>query len=353
MQYQISARPQFTLATLSEEKIADAWQQLSDGRCEELLAQCLELRRRYQLNDWGYIQLLDSISQTCGKTGNDATMLMAWLYCQSGYKMRLARADGHLYMLFASENIIYRHNFFTIDNERFYPYKGDRLKELNICAASFPKEQCMTLQMSQEPRLTVNSTKSRTLQSKQYPNIRVTTTVNHNLIDFYNDYPTGSINNDFSTRWAMYANTPLGDEAKASLYPALRKAIAGKSKLQATEELLNFVQTAFVYEYDSIVWGEDRAFFPEETLFYPYADCEDRSILFSRLVRDLLDLRVVLLYYPGHLAAAVRFEDEQPTGDYLQLPEGRYFVADPTYIGAPIGLTMPSCRDKKITVIQL
>jgi hypothetical protein len=129
--------------------------------------------------------------------------------------------------------------------------------------------------------------------------------------------------------------------------------LSGKSKLQAAEELLNFVQTALVYEYDDTVWGGDRAFFPEEKLFYPYADCEDRSILFSRLVRDLLGLKVVLLYYPGHLATAVRFEGEEPLGDYLQLDDGRYYIADPTYIGAPIGVSMPSVRDEKIKVIVL
>ena len=127
----------------------------------------------------------------------------------------------------------------------------------------------------------------------------------------------------------------------------------GKSKLKATEELLNFVQTAFVYEYDDKVWGCDRAFFAEETLFYPYADCEDRSILFSRLVRDLLGLKVVLIYYPGHLATAVHFVGEQPNGDYLELKDGKYYIADPTYIGAPVGVSMPDIREDIKNVVIL
>lgn len=370
MQYTVATRPQFSLYGLSEEAISDTWRQISDGRCDELLVQCLEMRSHFQLCDWGYIQMLDSLSHTAIHSSashssttsspnlteqqkNEATLLMAWLYCQSGYKMRLARADGHLYMLFASESIIYNHNWFTIDDDRFYPYKGENIEELYICDASFPKEQSMTLRMSAEPLLAVCSSSQRTLQSEQYRNVKVESTVNKNLIDFYNDYPTGYSGGDFGTRWAIYANTPLSDKARQNLYPQLQKQLQGKNQLQATEELLNFVQTAFVYEYDSIVWGQDRAFFAEETLFYPYADCEDRSILFSRLVRDLLGLEVVLLYYPGHLATAVRFEGEQPTGDYFQLPDGHYFVADPTYIGAPVGLSMPSVREEKIKLIVL
>ena len=70
---------------------------------------------------------------------------------------------------------------------------------------------------------------------------------------------------------------------------------------------MKFVET-FEYKLDSEMWGvADRAFFPDETLHYPYRDCEDGAILFTRLVRDLLGLPSALVYYPGHLAAAVAF----------------------------------------------
>ena len=118
------------------------------------------------------------------------------------------------------------------------------------------------------------------------------------------------------------------------------------------ERLLNWVQTAFVYEYDDKVWGGDRAFFPEETLYYPYCDCEDRSILMSRLVRDLLGLKCILIYYPGHLAMAVNFP-ENVNGDYILLQGKKYTITDPTYIGAPVGMTMPGMDNNKATVILL
>ena len=134
--------------------------------------------------------------------------------------------------------------------------------------------------------------------------------------------------------------------------PALRKQIQGLSTRAAVERILNFVQTAFVYEYDDKVWGGDRAFFPEETLFYPYADCEDRSILFSRIVRDLLNLPVVLIYYPGHLATAVAFPGAEQ-GDYISLNGKRFTICDPTYIGAPVGATMPNMNNQTAQAILL
>ncbi len=162
---------------------------------------------------------------------------------------------------------------------------------------------------------------------------------------------TDILDNEVS-RWAVYANTPLDDIVKQKLYPSLRAAIAGKSELDAVNILLNFVQTAFVYEYDDKVWGGDRAFFSGETLYYPYADCEDRSILFSRLVRDLTELDVILVCYPGHLAAAVHFKNAV-SGDYINLNGAKYVIADPTYINAPVGATMPNMNNNTATVIKL
>ena len=226
------------------------------------------------------------------------------------------------------------------------------MKRLNICQAAFPNEKPLSLQISTEPLLRQNASAQRSLQSKRYQDVKAVVNTNENLIKFFDSYPTSMIDNDFGTRWAMYANTPLSQQARQELYPALKRAISGKSQIDAVNRLLNFVQTAFVYEYDDKVWGCDRAFFADETLYYPYCDCEDRSILFSLLVRDLLGLKVVLVYYPGHLATAVNFT-ESVTGDYLAINGNRYVICDPTFIGAPVGATMPNMDNASAKVILL
>ena len=154
------------------------------------------------------------------------------------------------------------------------------------------------------------------------------------------------------TRWAMYANTPLSEHTKKILYPPLAAAIATCNQREAVSKLLNWVQTGFEYEYDDKVWGHDRAFFAEESLFYPFCDCEDRSILFSRLVRDLLHLEVALVYYPGHLATAVCFDDDID-GDAVTVDNRRFIICDPTYIGAPVGAQMPNLRHDNVIALRL
>ena len=124
------------------------------------------------------------------------------------------------------------------------------------------------------------------------------------------------------------------------------------SQEDAANLLINFVQTAFRYMTDDEQWGYERPFFPEETLYYPYSDCEDRSILYARLVRELLGLDVVFLHYPGHLATAVCFE-EDVQGDHIVLDDKKYIVCDPTYINATIGMQMPTMNGCEVKIVRI
>ncbi|MBR3871198.1 MAG: hypothetical protein IKJ22_00485 [Paludibacteraceae bacterium] len=340
------------LGSIDNEELANAWETLSNGEFDATLYDCLQLRDKMQLCDWAYLLLLKELSISAYKAlNNESVLLTAWLYCQSGYQMRLANDGNKLHMLYASQYTIYNQSYYQLDGFNYYSLLPISDK-LQICSAAFENEQALSLQVSIYPTLKETTSQTRNLQSERYKNLKVSVRVNKNLIDFYDTYPSSELNSNPLTRWAMYANTPLTDNVKRDLYPTLKHQIQNLSNRQAIEQLLNFVQTAFVYEYDDKVWGGDRALFAEETLYYPYADCEDRSILFSRLVRDLLNLPVVLVYYPGHLATAVAFQTAEQ-GDYIMLDGKRFTICDPTYIGAPVGATMPKMENKTAKVILL
>lgn len=352
LQLPLSDEARFHMSTCDDDAISDTWLTLADGRFDGLLAECLSIREERHLCDWAYLLMLQQIADTyLGKDTNEAVMLTAFLYCQSGYKMRIGQQNGVLCLLYASDNYIYDTPVWTIDGEAFYPL-GNIQGRIRICTAPFHQETVLSLSIPSTPLLQGNYSNERELTSERFPDMDVTAITNRNLIDFYNTYPTSMIDDDFGTRWAFYANVAASDEMREVLYPQLRQRITGKSQQEAGNLLLNWVQTSLVYEYDSIVWGGDRAFFPDETLYYPYCDCEDRSILFSRLVRDLMGLDVILLYYPGHLATAVCFTEDVP-GDYLVVNGRRYVVCDPTFINADIGRTMTGMDNATAHVILL
>ena len=75
-------------------------------------------------------------------------------------------------------------------------------------------------------------------------------------------------------------------------------------------------------------------------------------MLFAWLVKSLLDLEVIGLNYPGHVATAVRLEDPVE-GDHVAYDGKRYTVADPTYINATLGMTMPEYENTKPGVIPI
>ena len=351
MRVRFSDEQRFTLTDCSESNVADAWLFMSSDAYNNTIRDCLELRITKQLSDWAYFKMLNTMAESCFGKGNEAMLLLAFIYCQSGYQMRLAFADNQLRMLFSSKHYIYDKPPFKIGDDFYYLFGGDE-HELIACNVGFPKEKQMSLLINKPHQFTVNNSELRTIVSKRFPDMNVKTNVNKNLMSFYNDYPTSMIDGIFMTRWAIYANSPMDADVKKQLYPQLQKAISGKSKFEAVRMLLNWVQTGFVYGYDDKVWGGDRAFFAEETLYYPFCDCEDRSILLSRLVRDLVGLKVVLVYYPGHLATAIKF-DENVTGDHIMLGNDKFVICDPTYINASVGMTMPNMNNSKAQVILL
>lgn len=351
MKVRFSKEQRFTLADCSESNIANAWLFMASDAYNNTIRDCLELRITKQLCDWAYFNMLNTMAEKCLGKGNEAMLLLAFVYCQSGYQMRLALANNQLRMLFSSKHYIYDKPPFKIGDDYYYLFGGDE-HELIACNVGFPQEKQMSLLINKPHLFTVNNSTPRALVSKRFPEVSIKTKVNKNLMSFYNGYPSSMIDDNFMTRWAIYANSPIDSDVKKQLYPQFRKAIDGKGQLEAVEILLNWMQTAFVYEYDDKVWGNDRAFFAEETLYYPYCDCEDRAILLSRLVRDLVGLNVVLVYYPGHLSTAVHFTDDVK-GDYITLNNEKYTICDPTCMGARVGMTANELDNRKAIAILL
>ena len=343
----------FKLNGTSKKDISDAFLELTDKGYTNLVHDCLELRKEYKLCDWAYYKMLQNIAEkACGKGTNEAIFLQGVLLNQSGYQIRFALEDNSkLHIMSRMDGFPYDRGYLTADGKLFFLMDGCKAKNLTVCDAAYPGEQMMSLGVPELPELKKNLSDKRTVISR-FVNVSADMQMNKNLMDFYTDYPTSYDGKDMMTRWAYYANTPVSPEVKDKVYPQLKQQIGNAPKLMAANMLLNWVQMGLTYAYDEKVWGYDRAFFAEESLFYPFCDCEDRSILFSHLIRDLLDLDVVLVYYPGHLYTAVCF-NEDVTGDYIMVNGRKFTVADPTYYNANVGKTMSKMDNSKAKVILL
>lgn len=335
----------YRLGGVREKNVAAMWKMLSNPSYDNIIAECLQQRDERNLCDWAYVKFTQSVAEKYfGKGTNEAVVMQMYLLTQSGYQTRIGYADNKLALLIGSKEKMYGYKYYQLDGIKFYVLdKSLASKGMNIFDHAFPKETPLSLQLTQ-PVLDVKKTAARTLASKLYPDLTVTVETNQNLIDFYNDYP-------LSSKWENYSKASMSQVLKSMLYPTLRKAIEGKSELEAANILLNFVQTGFQYATDDQQFGYERPLFPDESFYYPYCDCEDRSILFSCLVRELMGLEVVLLDYPTHIATAVCFS-EDVSGDYMMLDGKKFIISDPTFINAPVGKCAPKYKTVSPNIVR-
>ena len=321
----------------------------------EILQDCQRLKQQYNLCDWAYLKMIDRFSQTCLGQTNNAVLLMYSLLGQSGYSVLLINDGEHLRLGYHTNVVVYKKEYFTIEGKRFYLY-GDPLAQKTAKALPFHSAgKPVDLWTVGNQRLPIQLSAPRSVKSHKNPAFSFTFSINKNLIDFYNDYPSFGKEDDMMARWEFVANLPLESRLQNTLVKEMKEKVKGMSQKDAVQQLLWWTQggadaNCFKYGYDNEIWGYDRVFFAEETLFYPFNDTEDRAILFSRLVRDIVGLDVLLIYYPGHLATAVCFTDAVVEGDSLTNQGKRFVVCDPTYIGSTVGMTMPDMKGKEEAV---
>ena len=156
----------------SENMLSETWKILSDGRCNNLTRDCLQLRHDMQLCDWAYLCMLEKMAEACYGKSNEAVLLQAFIYCQTGYKMRLATAKGKLYLLFSSENLVFGLPYISIDGNNYYAYNCKE-QQLDVCKADYPKARSLSLNIPTLPVISFLATDSRTLQAKRFPDMHV------------------------------------------------------------------------------------------------------------------------------------------------------------------------------------
>lgn len=165
---------------------------------------------------------------------------------------------------------------------------------------------------------------------------------NHYTVDFLSSYPQMDIE--------QYFRTPLDNVTAKALLSQLSVIVKDMSETEAVNLLLSFVQKSFRYETDQDQFGKENYLFIEETFFYPASDCEDRSIVFAWLVKNLLGLDVIGLDFPGHIATAVALKN--PEGQVINFRQKEYTIADPTYINARAGMKMPQFKNISPKIIS-
>lgn len=335
---------------IDQRQISHYWVYLSRSKYEILLKQVEDLKEQMRLNDWGYCILLKNIGDELYKGSDNLSRLFVWyMLVKTGYDAKVGYLKDEVFLLLPSIHMMYRIPYFIMDDKKYYvvTFNPDRTEIGSVYTyeGGYPEAtQLISMNIHYPPTIDqhVEGKDLRFCYGDETYSFDIN--LKKDVVDFFHDYP--------QTEYWIYFNASLSPETWVALAQQLKPIIEKRSEVDGVNMLLRFVQTAFSYRIDEEQFGYEKPFFADETLFYPYSDCEDRSVLFAFLVRNLLKLDVIGLDYPAHMAAAVRFNTEVK-GDFIEYEEDKYIICDPTYKNANIGQCMPEFKDVIPEVIEI
>jgi len=306
-----------------------------------LVSQLLEIKKKLRLNDWGYYKLTGSISEGLSPEKPEQQLFHWILLLKSGYNAKIGYSGNNAYVLMPSRQEVYNLPSVRIGDSTYYIFDNSTSftpsDRIIIHQADFPGNSSFSMEIGEIPAFIRKTTTKEIITGNQTVNISLDAI----LLNFMNDYPLCDM--------SVYFSAPLSSIAGESLDKILEFRLKGKTVKQKVAYLLEFIQRSFPYMNDMEQFGGERYLFPDEVLHYPGSDCEDRAILFTRLVRRYTSLSCIGLDFPGHVSAAVCVEGE---GDFLFVDGRKYLICDPTWLNAPVGYLPEEYKKMKPKIIR-
>lgn len=325
-----------TLLSANQQDVVAFWKQLNENGMKQGVEALQQHAVDYRLGDWCTFKAVEAYSQKWAKGNRHAErVMMHYLMLNMGYDVRMAVAGGELYLMLPFEQQVYENTYLTVNEKKYYLYPKGLPSGSSIYSCAIPADaDCgrgMNLIINPAYRLP----KAKQAFSVSNGWLSVQGDINRNVITLQQEYPSMDV--------YCYAASIADEEVRETIVSQLRGQLQGMTENEASNALLHFVQKAFEYQTDGQQFGQgvEKSFFFDETLYFPYCDCEDRSIFYAYLVRELLGLDVLLVGYPGHECTAVALSTPPPTYTSFQYKGKTYYICDPTYIGADIGMCMP------------
>ena len=336
--------------TAGPEAAGDAWLALSRIDTDNLFTTVDTLARNRQLGDWGRFRLLEAIADGFYPADHSRRALLHWyLAVRSGLDVRLAYARPGYVVLYATEQAVYQVHFFMHEQTAYYLHDPDGrftdTETLRTYDGQVPdRSRGLTFDFSRLP-LTEPDLETRTLDWALNGQPRETEIeLDRRLVSYLGTVPQVGLESHFGAA--------VSPRVLQSLAASLAPDLASRDTTGRVAVLLHFVQTALPYSTDGDQFGYEDYLYPDESLYYPACDCEDRAALFATLVRELVGLDVVGLDYPGHIATGVALPGDVP-GDRFTWRDVWFTVCDPTYIGAGLGRSMPIAGSQQPGIIDV
>jgi hypothetical protein len=331
-QLQIEYDPAFILereVPVEEHRMAQYFQHLQETNYQPFLQRLKEIKTRYKLNDWLYFELLQKSIDPFfpdRKTAVAHDLTIWFLLAASGFDVRLAYFGPDVYLYIFTEEELYEVPMIEDGGKTFASLSslvGKKADNQALYLLNFvpnPKGRAFSFLLRQLPGLRPDIVR-KTFQIGYRDSIyQLSFDSDRTIARLMANYPL--IAED------QYFKVPFSATAENSLLPELRRILANKTKREALELLVTFTRSSFQYKEDKIHFGFSKPMIAEEVFHHPYSDCEDRSALFYRLVKDLLDLPMIIIAFEDHITIGVALPEIE--GQAIPYRGKKYYICDPT-----------------------
>ncbi len=322
------------------ETMSDFWTVMSGSQYEQTIQTMINVRHDLKLDDWGFVTLWRDVAKALQPERKSEQNLLLWFFLvKSGYDVRLGYYDADVFLFVAIKQPVYATKYTKVNNQTYYAAlsedHGNNIRAFYSYKSDYPTKLNALDIKSAATGFTRPVSAQRTLEFDYKGQlVKLNVTYDRRLIEYFESFP--------QIDFEVYFDTDSSSLLRQGLLPQLKNYTSAMSEDEAANFLLAFVQHAFAYKTDIDQFGYQKCFFIEESIYFPYNDCKDRSVIFAWLVRELLGIKVIGLLYPGHMATAVELKQINEGYATVFYQGKRFVIADPTYINASVGMPMPS-----------
>lgn len=341
--------------TLSAATLLTGYLAIQQQHNQILLDSLKSFRQRLELNDWLYYQLIRKVAQELCPKNEDYNIytLYKWYFLTAaGFDARLAITGQKLIFYIYNKENIEDIPFFMFDSKKymclnihdFEPFDLNLHPPVPLVLQVPGAVESFSYRVTRLPDFAPGVYQSKSLDfvynHKPY---HFDIVFNQELKAVFNNYPV--------VDFASYFNIPLSTATYQSLVPLLKNNVSGMDVEHGVDYLMRFTRYAFLYENDQENFGRERRLSPEETLFSPYSDCDDRAGLFFYLAKEIYNLPMIALLYPGHINIAVALPE--PKGKFISYKGRSYTVCEPTpqAVDLPLGTFSPALSDAPYEIV--
>ena len=324
------------LTSGAQKEVVAFWKEIKESDTKAIVKSFKDAAVNYRLGDWCSLKAVEKYAEIWAKGNvNTARVMTQFLMMSMGYDLRMASANNEVYLLLPFQQQVYANTFIRIDDNKYYVYPNSMPANSSIYTCRVPAD----VDCGQTINLVINPAyllpKKDQAFKVSHADLSIEGNINRNIIDLQQEYPSMDI--------SCYAASIADEDLRQNILSQLRKQLEGKSEMDAANAILHFVQEGFAYKTDGQQFGQgvEKCFFFDELLYFPFCDCEDRSIFFAYLVKEILGLDVLLVGYPGHECTAVALSEAPQRHTSLNYKGKNYYICDPTYMGADVGMCMP------------